>query len=395
MAPQLRRVGIGLLVAFLAVFAQLNYVQIFAAERIASNNANIRSLLKEYSIKRGRIVTLDGLQVATSRATGGQLKFERIYPEGELYGHLTGYYSIVFGTDRIERTFDDQLLGDSGVLSMQDIQDRLFGDGEKGDDIRLTIDSTLQETAASALGSQQGAVVALDPSTGEVRAMWSNPSFDPSGLASHNTREERQYWRSLDPTSPTSSLVHKATTRGYPPGSTFKVVTTAAALESGRYEPDSTFPDPVELELPQTGETLQNFSKTSCVGGEIDLFTALEVSCDTTFAIIGLEIHEELLEMAEAFGFNSPIPFDVATEASTFPEISDDEQPFRAYAAIGQGSVVATPLQMALVAAGVANDGAVLRPRLVREIIDPEGGSLSGSRPRSSAKPCRRAPQRI
>lgn len=375
MQKQIRRVGFGLLVAFLAVFAQLNYVQIFAADSIAGRPANFRSLIREYGVKRGRILTVDFETIAASRATRGDLKYERTYPGGELYGHITGWYSIVYGTSRIERTFNDQLLGEGGVLSMQDLQDRFLGSGERGDDVRLTIHSGLQEAARDALGDERGSIVALDPQTGEVRAMWSNPSFDPSPLASHVTRDARQYWESLEPESTQSPLLHLATSRGYPPGSTFKVVTTAAALESGRYRPSSTFDDPVELELPLTTETLTNFTKTSCLGGgQIDLFKALTVSCDTTFATIGLEIPDEVREGAEGFGFNGPIPFDVPTESSTFPDIADDNAPLRAFAAIGQGDVIATSLQMALVAAGVANGGEVPRPRLVQEVIDPSGG---------------------
>ena len=380
MHGQIRKVGIGLVILFMAVFGQLNYVQIFAAEDIASNNANVRSLLREYSIQRGDILTLDGTRVAVSEPTGKRLKYRRTYPEAELYAHITGFYSINYGNSRIEGTFNDQLLGEAGVVSMQDIQDQFLGAGEEGDDVRLTIHSRLQEAARSALGSNTGAIVAMDPQTGEVRAMWSNPSYDPGPLASHDSREAKQHWNSLDPESPSSPLVSIATSRGYPPGSTMKVVTTAAALES-KYRPDSTFDDPVELELPQTDETLTNFTKTACVGGRIDLFTALEISCDTTFAMIGMEIPEEVRGVAEAMGFNETIPFDVGTEVSSFPEVGDDNKPFQAYIAIGQGDVIATPLQMALVAAGVANGGAVPRPRLVREVIDPSGGIVEHFQP--------------
>ena len=377
MQPQIRRVGIGLLVAFLAVFLQLNYVQIFAAESIAGNDANIRSLLREYSIKRGDIVTLDFVTVAESDATGGTLKYLRRYPEGDLYGHITGFYSLVFGTDRVERTYNEQLLGEGGVISMQDIEDRLLGTGEQGDDVRLTIHSELQQEARTALGDNLGAIVAIDPSSGDVRALWSNPSFDPNPLASHRPKEIRAAMSRLQDQSP-SPLQHLATTRGFPPGSTFKVVTAAAALESGRYDRDSTFPDPQAIDLPQTTETLTNFTHTACTGaGRIDLFTALEISCDTTFALLGLDLPDELRGTAEALGFNARVPFDVTSEPSIFPEIGDDEQPFRAFAGIGQGNVVATPLQMALVAATVANGGEVPRPRLVKEVIDSSGGVVN------------------
>lgn len=388
MERQIRRVGVGLVAAFMAIFLQLNYLQIFAAERIAGNSANIRKLLREYSIKRGDIITVDGITVATSRETDGTFKYRREYPGGELFGHITGFYSIVYGTDRIERTYDDQLLGDSGVLTMQDIEDRLFDSGEQGEDVRLTIHSELQRIAQQALGNQRGAVVALDPTTGDIKAMYSHPSYDPSTLASHRQKQARAYYESLQPRSPTSPLVDIATLRGYPPGSTFKVVTAAAALESGRYEPETTFPDPDSIELPLTDNTLTNFTKRSCTGtGQIDLFTALRISCDTTFAKIGLKIPDEIFGMAEALGFNQTIPLDVRTEPSQFPNIPDDSAPLRAYAGIGQGDVVATPLQMALVAAAVANRGELPQPRLVTQIIDPSGAVVRNYEPSTMSTP--------
>ncbi|MFP5297674.1 MAG: peptidoglycan D,D-transpeptidase FtsI family protein [Actinomycetota bacterium] len=388
MQRQIKRVGLGLVAAFLAVFAQLNYLQIFAAERIAGNSANVRKILREYSIKRGDIVTSDGITVATSKATGGKLKYRRSYPEGDLFGHITGYYSLVYGTDRIERTYNDQLLGDSGVLSMQDIEDRLFDSGEQGEDVRLTINSELQQIARDSLGNQKGAVVALDPSTGAIKAMWSNPSYDPTPLAAHEAKTARSYYESLDPKTLTTPLLDKVTSRGYPPGSTFKVVTAAAALESGRYQRDSKFEDPDSIELPQTDRRLTNFTNTSCLGqGTIDLFTAMRVSCDTTFAIIGMEIHQQILEMSEALGFNDSIPLDVGTQPSSFPEIGDDNIPQRAYGGIGQGSVVATPLQMALVAAAVANDGVLLEPHMVEEVLDPSGAIVRRYEPEEMARP--------
>lgn len=370
-ANQIRRIGIVILVAFVAIFLQLNYLQIVAAERITSHDANIRRLLAEHAIKRGDIVTSDGVRVAVSKPASGRLKFARTYPHGDLYGHITGYYSVFFGTDRIERTFNDQLLGDSGVITVQDIQDRFLGSGEQGDDVILTIDSALQEAARELLGDQQGAVVALDPQSGAVRALWSNPSFDPNPIAAHDPDVARPAWDAIqDPDGP---LLNRATSRSYPPGSTLKVITTAAALEEG-ISPDDRFDDPVELDLPLTDRVLKNFTQRSCTGsGEITLFDALRVSCDTTFGRLGLRIPGAIFAVAEAFGFNVSIPFDIATRASTFPDIPDEDEPLRAYAAIGQGDVSATPLQMALVAAGIANGGEVPRPRLVHEVIDPAG----------------------
>jgi penicillin-binding protein A len=382
MERQVRQVAIVLLIAFIALFIQLNYIQIFAAERIAGNPANVRALLQEYSIRRGDIVTYDGVRVAHSKATHQKLKFLRTYQQGQLYGQITGFYSILFGADRIENSYNDQLLGRNSTLSMQDIQDRFLGGGQQGDDVRLTIDSRLQEAARAALGSNRGAIVAIEPRTGQVKAMWSNPSFDPTPLASHNGKTERRYYNSIKGNCPDSPLCDLATSYGYPPGSTFKIVTATAALDTGKYTPHSKFPDPNPLDLPQSPQTLTNFSHTACNGGApIDFFTAITISCDTTFAILGLRIPGDIYTYAQRFGFNGRIPFDIPTEASSYPKIGGNNKPFWAYDAMGQGNSRATPLQMALVAATVANGGVEPQPQLVYQVIDPQGGIVRGYQP--------------
>ena len=381
MQRQIRIVGIGILAGFIAVFAMLNYVQFFQAEAIAENRANRRALYAEYAIRRGNIVTSDQVTVARSEATNDTLKYLRDYPGGSLFAHVTGYYSHIYGTDQLERSFDDYLLGEAGEISMQEIEDRLFGGEKQGDNLILTVDSRLQEAARSALGDRRGAVVAMDPQTGEVLALWSNPSYDPTPLASHETKDARTAWNALEPTTATSPLISLSTLRRYPPGSTMKVVGAAAALENGA-TPETTYDDPVALDLPLTDETLQNFTRTSCAGGgQIDLFTALEISCDTTFGMIGLELHDEIREMAERMGFNDVLDFDVRTVPSIYPDIPDESEPFRAFAAIGQGDTDATPIQMALVAATIANGGEVPRPRLVKEVVDTSGGSVRSYKP--------------
>ena len=382
MDKQIRQVAIVLLIAFGALFIELNYIQIFAAERIAGNPANVRALLQEYSIKRGDIVTYDGVRVAHSKATHQKLKYVRTYPQGELYGQITGFYSILYGADRIENSYNDQLLGRNDTLSMQDIQDRFLGGGQQGNDIRLTINSKLQEAARTALGSNRGAIVAIEPHTGQIKALWSNPSFDPSPLSSHSGKKARDYYNSIKGDCPTSRMCNLATSYGYPPGSTFKIVTATAALDTGRYNPSSTFPDPAQLPLPQTPQTLTNFTHTSCNGGtSIDFFKAVTISCDTTFAILGLRMPQEIYDYAQRYGFNQPIPFDIPTQSSSYPKIPSDNKPFRAYGAIGQGNARATPLQMALVAATVANGGVEPRPQLVYQVIDPKGAIVRGYQP--------------
>lgn len=384
MERQIRRAGIGLMVAFLAVFAQLNYVQIFAAEKIASNNANIRSLIKEYSIKRGDIITSDEVTIATSKATRGRFKYRRTYPKGDLFAHITGFYSITYGATRVEAALHDQLVGEGGVITMQDIQDRLFGGGRSGDDVFTTVNAELQQVARAALGDNGGAIVALDPRTGEVLALWDNPTYDPNPLTTFDHGDATKYYESLDPKSPRSPLVSTATSRSFPPGSTFKVVTAAAALESGKFTPESTFDDPIEFVPPQTTQGIKNFTQGTCAGGgRITLRDALRVSCNTTFAQLGLKAYDSLVEVAGALGFNEPLPLGIGNAASLFEEAGEDNLPRRSLAGIGQGDVAATPLQMAVIAATIANDGEVPRPTIVAEVVDPTGGVVQRSQPES------------
>ncbi len=211
--------------------------------------------------------------------------------------------------------------------------------------------------------------------------MWSYPSYDPGPFASHTPREERRYARSLNPRSQDSPLINGATQRGFPPGSTFKVVTAAAALESGEVTPETEIPSPRELDLPQTTTNLRNFGGGSCKGDTSTLAEALEISCNTAFGSLGLTLPEDALrEQAEKFGFGENdlrVPTSVAD--SRYPD--ETNPPQAAQAAIGQFDVRVTPLQMAMVAAGVANGGEVMRPHLVKEVQSPDFSVLEVPEP--------------
>jgi peptidoglycan glycosyltransferase len=247
-----------------------------------------------------------------------------------------------------------------------------------------TIDAKLQRVASQALGSLPGAVVALDPSTGQVLALVANPSYDPNRLASHDLASVRQAREDLlkDPQKP---LLSRADEELFPPGSTFKLVTAAAALEDGM-RPDTTFPNPPALDLPQTTHQLHNFGGEHCLGGapRITLAQALEVSCNVVFGEIGLRLGaEKLVDQAKRFGFDQDIPFQVPFRTGSIPPVSDfqDALPAVAFSAIGQQSVGANPLQMALVGAAIANGGMEMAPQLVLEIRDADGRVVQTPRP--------------
>jgi peptidoglycan glycosyltransferase len=374
---RIRWLAAGFLLLFILLFAQVNYLQVFAADSLKNNPANTTRLLRqEYDVERGTITARNGSRLAYSKPTSGKLKYLRVYPKADLYAHITGYYSVVFGRSGLESHYNDYLSGSASELLPQRLVDEILGRPKTGATVVTTIDPKLQRAAAHALGGLQGGVVAMDPRNGEILAMYSNPTFNPNPLASHDQDVVRRAWKELN-ADRTKPLLSRSTQELFPPGSTFKVVTAAAALGDG-LRPTSTFPNPQELDLPQTNNTLQNFGGEHCLGGasQITLEQAFQISCNVVFGEVGLKIGANtLVSQAEKFGFDRQIDFDLPFAEGQIPAVSDFKQdlPGLAYSAIGQQSVGANPLAMAMAVSAIANDGIELRPRLVREIRDQSG----------------------
>jgi peptidoglycan glycosyltransferase len=376
---QIRAVAFALLLMFGAVFLNLNWIQLVRAESLANHPANTRLLIKEYALERGAIRSADGQTLAQSVPTPNEaLKSLRRYELGPLFAHTVGYYSVRFGRDGLERTYNKQLSGRGGVVTMQDLGDRLLGRGEKGDNLVLSIDTRVQRAAESALRGRKGGVVALDPLNGQILAMVTLPSFDPNTLSQHSSRGQEQAWNALQRDEEDRPLLNRAAGSAYPPGSTFKVITAAAALENGMTT-DKSFAASGGYQAPQTDRVIRNFGGGTCGGDMVD---ALRVSCNTYFAQLGAEVGgAALADTARAFGFTEEPPLDIRAAAAKLPSNEDLRSPaFAALSAIGQFNVAASPLQMALVAAGIANQGNVPRPKLVRQIEDARGGLLDQSR---------------
>ena len=384
MERQIRKLGLALLVLFLIVFIQINYIQVFAANRIAENPANAKRLLiAEYKVDRGSILANDGTTVlASSRKSPGELRFQRGYPHGELYAHETGFYSYPFGRSELESTFNDYLAGDAAELLPQTLTDLVLGRPKRGATIVTSLDPEVQQAAAEAAAAEEGdvAIAALDPATGDVLALVAEPTYDPNLLASQDPAEVREAWNALN-ADPDKPLLSRASDELFPPGSTFKIVTASAALENG-FGPESLWPNPNELDLPLTDETLENFGGVTCSGGsQITLADALRQSCNVVFGEIGLELGPEALaEQARLYGFTAEagedlVPFDIPWVSGVFPapETFEGRDPVVAISAIGQQDVAANPLQMALVGAAIGNGGSLMQPRLVTEVRDPSG----------------------
>ena len=380
----LRRVAFAVLFLFGALLARANWVQVVDGDEYANNPRNSRVLLSTYEQERGPISVLTGAgqdPIARSEDTGGRLRYLRQYASGPQYAHVTGFVSLVYGTPQgVERAENDLLTGNDDRLFVRRLSDYVTGREPSGGSVVLSINPAAQAAAVEGLAGKRGAAVALDPRTGAVLAMVSAPSFDPNRLSSHDPADIRAYYDQLS-NDEAEPLLNRAISKTYPPGSTFKVVTAAAALESGAVTIDSQIPSPRELDLPQTGTNLRNFGGSSCTGETSTLPDALRISCNTAFGSLGLTMPDGALrERAEAFGFGQDdlqAPTSVAT--SRFPD--ETNPPQAAQSAIGQFDVRATPLQMALVAAGIANDGTVMRPYLVAEAQAPDLTRLSRESP--------------
>jgi peptidoglycan glycosyltransferase len=395
-SASLRRFALVMFVAFAALIANLSYLQIARSKDLSSHSGNQRLLLAEYSIQRGQIIA-GGQILAESVLTNHKLKYLREYPAYQgvqgLFSFLTGYYSVIYGRTGLEESFNEYLAGKKPVSLSESIVDQLLGRDVKGNSIVLTIDPNLQKIAAQKLGNQKGAVVALDVHTGAVLAMYSSPTFDPNPLSSDNLGAMQAYWQRLT-ASKDHLLVARATDELYPPGSSFKPVVLAAALEDGM-TPDTSFPNPsTGFALPDTTIHLGNWGGGACPGGSsVSLRNGLRVSCNATFAQAALRVGAaKLVAMAEKFGFDRPVDFDIPVVSSCVEEAAGGgcasptlNRPETALSGIGQFGVRVTPLQMAIVAATVASDGRVPHPFLVKEVQDFAGATVQKFGPPLSA----------
>lgn len=366
-----RRVGGALVVLLVALLVNLTIVQFFQGPSLSTDSANRRQLLAEYSRQRGPIV-VDGNSIAQSVATDDSLKFLRQYPGGTQYAPLTGFYSLYYGTSGLEQAENGLLSGSDDRLFGTRLNDILTGRDPKGGRVDLTIDPATQLAAFRGLvdANANGAVVAIDPSTGAILAAVSTPSFNPSELSSHDPNAIEAYYDKLS-ADPTQPLLNRAFNETYPPGSTFKVVVSAAALEAGK-TPASKIASPTTYELPDSDQTLSNFEGESCGNSTITLQQALTVSCNTAFAIEAVDLgRDKLAEKAKQFGFDTGgMNVPLAVTGSTIGPVADDAS--LAQTGIGQRDVRMTPLQGAMIAATVANRGVQMNPYLVERELAPD-----------------------
>ncbi|MGZ4601429.1 MAG: peptidoglycan D,D-transpeptidase FtsI family protein [Oryzihumus sp.] len=369
MNAPIRRLSFIVAALFASLLIATTWIQFVQAKELQDRPNNRRTLLASYARERGAIL-VGGSPVARSVPSNDQLKWLRTYPSARLYSQVTGYYSFTYGAGGgLEGAEDSLLSGQSDKLFYRRIVDMVTGKVPSGASLELTIDPRAQKAADEALGDQRGAVVALDPSTGAILAMVSHPQYDPSPLASHDLKSVAKAWQQVN-NAPGNPAVNR-TINGdlYPPGSTFKLVTAAAALSSGQYTEDSEIPGPATLKLPDTTNAkLPNDDRLPCgPGGTSTLLVALQRSCNSSFGGLGMKLGADALRaQAAKFGFGDQLSVPMRVTPSTVPEQMN--RPQTAQAAIGQFDVRVTPLQMAMVSAAIANKGVVMRPYLVKDV---------------------------
>lgn len=385
MNKPIRTLSVFCLLLFVALLVNATYVQYVQADTYNSDSRNRRIIAETYSRERGAIL-VGRNPVAQSERSDDKYEFQRVYTQPFRYAPVTGYFSY-FGATGVESSQNAVLAGDDSRLFVTRLVDLLTNSSPKGGSVQLTLNGAAQAAAydgLTALGNGvEGAVVALEPSTGKVLAMASTPSYDPNQLASHDFSAVTEASNRLNKDE-SEPLLNRGIQTTLPPGSTFKLVTAAAALEAGLYPgAEATVPGGPTYQLPlTTGETgLIDNEGRDCGAKETTFTNALANSCNTSFLAIADELGvEKMHDQAEAFGFNDTALEDLPNQApSRFP--ADLDQAQNALAGIGQSDVAATPLQMAMVGAGIANQGVVMRPYVIDEVISPDLQRLDKTSP--------------
>lgn len=388
MNSQVRKLMVVVIVMFVTLFVSTSIIQFFQAPSLKADGRNSRTIFETSGRHRGQII-VGGQAIASSQPSDDAFKYQRIYSPGPLYAPITGYYSGNLGVSTgLEATANDVLVGDAPSLLRQRIQRLFTGQKPQGGSVELTLDPHVQQAAWKALNGRRGAAVAYNPQTGAILAAVSSPSYDPNKLVVHDNKAavEADKAYQADPAKPMDNRAFG--NHRYFPGSTFKLITAAAALSSGDYSPDTTVDAPVELKLPQTDITLKNYGGETCGDGHPTLQYTLEHSCNTPFASIGMELGKDAIaDTAEAFGFNQSMTIPLPVGKSFFPSNEPLSDANLAMSSIGQYSVQATPLQMAVVAGTIANGGEMMQPYVIERELDGDLDQTKHTTPKKLGNP--------
>ncbi|MFE1844217.1 MULTISPECIES: penicillin-binding protein 2 [unclassified Streptomyces] len=388
MNKPLRRIAIFCGLLMLALMIRDNWLQYVQADALQKNEKNRRIAIERYAQPRGDII-VDGKPITGSKRTSGSdFEYKRTYKNGPMWAPVTGYASQAFGATQLESIEDGILTGNADQLFFRNTLDMLTGKKKQGGNVVTTLNSAAQKAAYEGLKRQggKGAVAAIEPSTGKILALASYPSYDPSSFAGNSTTTDTEAWQKLQKkNNPNDPMLNRALREVYPPGSTFKVVTAAAALEHGLYkDADEKTDTPLPWVMTGTRTELKNDGNLPCK--DATLREALRVSCNTVFGKIGADLgNDKMLETAEKFGFNEEQFTPVRANASVF---SDDMEPSQvALSSIGQFNTATTPLQMAMVTAAIANNGSMMQPYMVDALQAPNLDTVEKTKPEELSRP--------
>jgi peptidoglycan glycosyltransferase len=372
---QVRRVSTVVLLMFLALFTSSTVIQVFSVDSLTADPRNTRALDDSYSAQRGEILDANGGVIAQSVPSKDQYKYQRVYSNSAMYSDVTGYFTFNQANPGIEGAMNQYLSGTSTDQFLSNLERTVTGQPTKGASVQLTIDPKVQKAAYDALGPNRGAVVAIDPKTGAILAMVSKPSYDANALSVHNNTAFFKAYNALK-TNAGKPLTNRAIAGDlYHPGSVFKLVVAAAALDSGKFQATSSFPNPAALKLPQSSSFIHNSTRATCgPGATATIATAIRLSCNIPMAQVGAALGEDTLsEYATRFGFGHT--FDLAGNGvRATPSIYPTGQtpPQVMLSAFGQSDDRVTPLQIALDSAAIANGGTEMQPTLIKSIIQPD-----------------------
>ncbi|MBB1252422.1 peptidoglycan D,D-transpeptidase FtsI family protein [Streptomyces alkaliterrae] len=368
MNKPLRRVAIFCGLLMLALMVRANWVQFVQADELQSHKDNRRVQIERYAHPRGNIIVEGKAITGSVETTGSDFNYKRVYKNGQMWAPVTGRSSQAFGGTQLEEIYDGILTGNDDRLFFNRTVDMLTGKPREGGSVVTTLSNAAQKAAFDGLQGKKGSVVALNPETGAILAMVSTPSYDPSKIAGNSQNDTKHWVEYTEKNKDEDPMLNRAIRQTYAPGSTFKVITAAAALESGKYDVDKKTGIESPYQLPQSTNKLGN-SAYDRLCDDATLRRAMELSCNATFAAISDDVgNEEMIKQAEKFGFNSEVFTPVRAVSSVYPE---DNRPQNAMAGIGQASNRATPLQMAMVTAAIANDGKLMKPYMVDRLEGP------------------------
>ena len=388
MNRELKRVSIVIFVMFLSLFVATTTIQILSADTLAQDQRNVRSAYDSYKTQRGAIL-VDGQPIAESVKSDDVYRYTRVYNK-QMYSSLTGFFSLYQGSTGIESAMGSYLTGKNSSQFFEQITALLSGNAVQGASVELTIDPVVQKAAWNALGNKKGAVVAIDPKTGNILAFVSKPGFDANLLAVHSGTVSNSNYADLI-ANEDGPLLNRAANELYAPGSVFKVIMATAAIESGQFTADSTFPNPVKFKLPGTNVYVQNSGEGKCGGkATVSIADALRLSCNVPMAQLGLALGQDRIRaQAELFGFGKKVKYPMTSTASVYPSNMDDAQV--ALSAFGQYDVRTNPLQMAMVSAAIANQGVLMKPNMIENVLSSNLSLLAQPQPEIFSQPMSKA----